>query len=120
MYCKWASSLEKVFLHKAPPSADYNTADVLQGETFSLQLIYQPDFLLNPLDIKVISPLADHIQIRQVYSMPATVFGEKQDEYILDNRLLDNVELPGACGSNCTGCGRCQSILQQAVRTVSE
>ena len=39
---------------------------------------------------------------------------------ILDNRLLDNAELPGTCGSNCTGCGRCQSILQQAVRTVSE
>lgn len=37
---------------------------------------------------------------------------------ILDNRLLDGVELPGSCAQNCTHCGRCQKILEQAVRTV--
>jgi len=36
---------------------------------------------------------------------------------ILDNRSLDDVELPGLCGSNCTHCGRCQEILQKAVKS---
>ena len=36
---------------------------------------------------------------------------------ILDNRSLDDVELPGLCGSNCTHCGRCQKILQKAVKS---
>lgn len=34
---------------------------------------------------------------------------------ILDNRLLDGVELPGACGSDCTQCGRCREILSKAL-----
>jgi hypothetical protein len=35
---------------------------------------------------------------------------------VLDNRLLDNVELPGLCGTNCTHCGKCEAILKQAMR----
>jgi hypothetical protein len=34
---------------------------------------------------------------------------------VLDNRLLDNVELPGLCGTNCTHCGKCEAVLKQAM-----
>ena len=85
MISYWTSSLQKNFLHKAAVVPDYGRAGALQGEIFSLQLVYQPEYLLNPLRVEVLSPLAEYIQIRQVYSMPARFFGEKQDENILDN-----------------------------------
>ncbi|MBE6379672.1 MAG: DUF4091 domain-containing protein [Lentisphaerae bacterium] len=94
---KWTSSLEKIFLHKTPSATDYQRNTALQGEVFSLQLVYQTDFLLNPLSIKIISPLKEYISIRQVYSMPATFFGEKQDEFILDNTPGLYPDLLGDC-----------------------
>ena len=44
----------------------------------------------------------------------AGVFAPK----ILDNRLLDNEELPGKCGSNCTHCGKCEKIIDKAMRSL--
>ncbi len=35
---------------------------------------------------------------------------------ILDNRSLDDVELPGKCAFNCTHCGKCSEILAKAVK----
>jgi collagenase-like PrtC family protease len=35
--------------------------------------------------------------------------------YILDNRKLDGVELPGKCAVNCTHCGKCENILKKAL-----
>ena len=86
MIYHWTSSLEKIFMRHEKGFSDYCRNTALQGEVFSLQLIYKPDFLLNPLSVKVISPLAENIQIRQVYNMPATFFGEERDEFILDDR----------------------------------
>ncbi|MBR7144359.1 MAG: hypothetical protein IKD10_05395 [Lentisphaeria bacterium] len=37
---------------------------------------------------------------------------------ILDNKLLDNVELPGKCGSFCTECGKCDKIAAKALRSL--
>ena len=73
---RWTSSLDKVFLNGEHPFTDYNCASALQGEVFSLQLAYKSDILLNPCEITLLSPLAEVASIRQVYSMPATSFGE--------------------------------------------
>lgn len=37
---------------------------------------------------------------------------------ILDNRLLDDVELPGSCAINCSDCGKCSKIVQKATRSL--
>lgn len=84
MITKWANALEKQFLHKELIEANFNSATALQGEVFSLQLLYKPDFPLAPLDIEVVSPLKEFIRVRQVVSTPATFFGENQDDFILD------------------------------------
>lgn len=87
MIFRWTHSLNKIFLtSQIEEIEEYTHASALQGEVFSLQLAYRTDFLLNPLSVKVISPLQDFIQVRQVYSMPAVYFGEEQDDYILDNK----------------------------------
>ena len=85
MIIRWINALEKQFLHKEINCNNYSSANALQGEVFSLQLIYKPEFLLNPLEVKVISPLKDFILVRQVASLPATFFGDEQDDFILDN-----------------------------------
>ena len=84
MITQWTTALEKQFLHKELKEVNYNSATALQGEVFSLQLLYKPDYPLAPLDIEIISPLKDFIKIRQVVSTPATFFGENQDDFILD------------------------------------
>ena len=37
---------------------------------------------------------------------------------ILDNSLLEGVELPGKCGTFCTQCGKCDKIIEKAVRSL--
>ena len=86
MICYWTHSLVKVFPGKERAAEPRRSASVLQGEVFSLQLVYRPEYLLNPLAVEVLSPLAPYVQVRQVYSMPATFFGEKLDSDVLDSR----------------------------------
>ncbi|MBR2358054.1 MAG: hypothetical protein IKA65_08535 [Lentisphaeria bacterium] len=37
---------------------------------------------------------------------------------ILDNRMLDGVELPGKCATNCKHCGKCQEIIKKAAHSL--
>ena len=53
-----------------------------------------------------------------VLDLTEPCFSEAHAPKILDNRLLDNVELPGKCGSFCNECGNCDKILKQAVRSL--
>jgi len=82
---QWTNSLDKVFLRREYHASDYRMATALQGEVFSVQLAYKAEFLLNPMEIAIDSPLAGCARVRQVYSMPADCFGEEQDDYIIDN-----------------------------------
>ena len=83
---EWTDSLDKVFLTPEHKFDSYNRANALCGEVFSLQLAYKTEFILNPIQIEVISPLKDFIEVRQVYNMPADFFGENVDDFILDNK----------------------------------
>ena len=40
--------------------------------------------------------------------------------YVLDNKALDQVELPAACAANCTRCGKCDAILERALIKCAE
>ncbi len=84
---QWTTSLDKVFLAEKHEFSPYFQASALQGEVFSLQLAYKSDIPLQPLDIEVISPLADFVQCRQVCSIAADFFGEKHDDFILSDQI---------------------------------
>ena len=45
-------------------------------------------------------------------------FSEVFAPQILDNKLLDNIELPGLCAINCNHCGKCDVIAQKAMRKI--
>ncbi len=49
-----------------------------------------------------------------VYDLTEPCFAGIFAPEILDNRALDNAELPGLCATNCTHCGKCEAILKQA------
>ena len=51
-----------------------------------------------------------------VFDLTEPCFSQVFAPNILDNRRLDNIELPGKCGSNCHHCGKCEKIIGQAVR----
>lgn len=101
------------------------------------------DFLraswLRPEDIQRYAPLVDVIKLAtrntssvrmvlaaytagvfngNMFDLTEPCFASVYAPQILDNRLLDGVELPGACGTSCTRCGRCQEILAKALRRI--
>ena len=81
------NSLEKIFLQQELPLADYSSATALQGEVFSLQLAYKPQFPLNKIEFELISELAEITEIRQVELVKADYFGEVIDkENVIDDR----------------------------------
>ena len=47
-------------------------------------------------------------------------FASAFSPYVLDNRALDGIELPGACAANCSHCGRCGEILERALVKCAE
>ena len=53
-----------------------------------------------------------------VFDLTEPCFSNAFAPNILDNRLLDNEELPGKCGSSCTHCGKCGKIVKKALRSL--
>lgn len=49
-----------------------------------------------------------------LYDLTEPCFSQLFSPEILDNRALDDVELPGACASDCTHCGKCEEIMKKA------
>lgn len=78
---RWVSALEKVFPRPELDAPEFSEMSALRGEVFSVQLAYQPEFLLEPLAVEVVSPLCEHVVVRQVRSVPAEYFGAERDEY---------------------------------------
>ena len=81
MAMRWVSALEKVFPRPELAAPEFSAMSALRGEIFSVQLAYRPEFLLEPLEIEVISPLRESVEVRQVRSVPAEYFGAARDEY---------------------------------------
>lgn len=99
---------------------------------------FRSDFLrgswIRPEDVKKYAPFIDvmklatrqHVSPRMIiaaytrggfngnlYDLTEPCFAGLFAPEILDNRTLDNFELPGLCASNCIHCGKCEAILQQ-------
>ena len=55
-----------------------------------------------------------------LYDLTEPCFSGKFAPEVLDNRALDNEELPGLCASNCTHCGRCEALLKKATVRISD
>lgn len=53
-----------------------------------------------------------------VLDLTEPCFSQAFAPQILDNRLLDGVELPGACGYHCEACRKCDAIIERAVRSL--
>ena len=85
------SSLEKVFLKYTPPTAEFSSASAFLNEVFSFQIGYtyksDTDWRRKiGFDMKISSPLADCITMREVVNVPSeypptTLFFAAQPTY---------------------------------------
>jgi hypothetical protein len=50
-----------------------------------------------------------------VFNLTEPCFADRISPYILDNKRLNDCELPAACAANCNNCGKCDEILEHAL-----